>query len=203
MIYRVVNEERLPQVAELWDYCFEKRQEPFFQYYFGEYVGKNNMVIGGFERVGPVDENGLKWSLKSFKNAPKITMDIAKKMARKSGHIQSARKIMRNQQKLIDSTQQSIDDVAKFGKKMGKALLVADIAWSLGENIAYGEESWFTNTLVDAGISLAIYGLSLLPGGFFITLATTVATSILEDEIKKFKDDFYDVWSNFWSFSWI
>ena len=58
MIYRVVNEERLPQVAELWDYCFEKRQEPFFQYYFGEYVGKNNMVIGGFEKVGPVDANG-------------------------------------------------------------------------------------------------------------------------------------------------
>ncbi|MGM9529186.1 MAG: enhanced intracellular survival protein Eis [Phascolarctobacterium sp.] len=58
MIYRVVNEERLPQVAELWDYCFEKRQEPFFQYYFGEYVGKNNMVIGGFEKVGPADENG-------------------------------------------------------------------------------------------------------------------------------------------------
>lgn len=58
MIYRVVNEERMPQVAELWDYCFEKRQEPFFQYYFGEYVGKNNMVIGGFEKVGPVDENG-------------------------------------------------------------------------------------------------------------------------------------------------
>ena len=58
MIYRVVNEERMPQVAELWDYCFEKRQEPFFQYYFNEYCGKNNMVIGGFEKVGPVDENG-------------------------------------------------------------------------------------------------------------------------------------------------
>ena len=58
MIYRVVNEERMPQVAELWDYCFEKRQEPFFQYYFQEYCGKNNMVIGGFEKVGPVDENG-------------------------------------------------------------------------------------------------------------------------------------------------
>lgn len=58
MIYRVVNEERMPQVAELWDYCFEKRQEPFFQYYFNEYCGKNNMVIGGFEKVGPADENG-------------------------------------------------------------------------------------------------------------------------------------------------
>ena len=50
MIYRVVNAERMPQVEELWDYCFEKRQEPFFQYYFNEYVGKNNMVIGGFEK---------------------------------------------------------------------------------------------------------------------------------------------------------
>ena len=58
MIYRVVNAERMPQVEELWDYCFEKRQEPFFQYYFNEYVGKNNMVIGGFEKVGPADEEG-------------------------------------------------------------------------------------------------------------------------------------------------
>lgn len=58
MIFRVVNEERMPQVTELWDYCFEKREEPFFKYYFGEYVGKNNMVIGGFEKVGPADEEG-------------------------------------------------------------------------------------------------------------------------------------------------
>ena len=58
MIYRVVNAESLHQVEELWDYCFEKRQEPFFQYYFGEYCLKNNMVIGGFEKVGPADENG-------------------------------------------------------------------------------------------------------------------------------------------------
>ncbi len=58
MIYRVVNAERMPQVEELWDYCFEKRQEPFFQYYFNEYVGKNNMVIGGFEKFGPEDAEG-------------------------------------------------------------------------------------------------------------------------------------------------
>ena len=148
-------------------------------------------------------EFGLKCSLKSLKNAPKITMEVAKKMARKGGHIQSARQIMRNQQKLINSTQQSLDDVVKFGKKMGKVLLVADIAWSLGENILSGEESWFTDTVVDAGISLTIYGLSLLPGGFFIALAATVATSIWEAEIEEFKDNFYEKWSNFWSFSWI
>ncbi len=52
MIYRVVNEERLPLVEALWDYCFEKKQTPFFQYYFSEYCLKNNMVIGAFELAG-------------------------------------------------------------------------------------------------------------------------------------------------------
>ncbi len=52
MIYRVVGAERMQQVAELWDYCFEKKTEPFFQYYFTNYCGKDNMVIGGFDEVG-------------------------------------------------------------------------------------------------------------------------------------------------------
>lgn len=37
------------QVENLWDYCFEKKDDPFFQYYFQEYCGKDNTVIGGFE----------------------------------------------------------------------------------------------------------------------------------------------------------
>ncbi len=49
MKYKVVSKEELPQVEELWDYCFEKRQEPFFQYYFGEYCGKENIVVGAFD----------------------------------------------------------------------------------------------------------------------------------------------------------
>ncbi len=52
MIYRVVNEERMPEVADLWAYCFEKKEDPFFQYYFKEYCGKDNMVIGGFDKIG-------------------------------------------------------------------------------------------------------------------------------------------------------
>lgn len=39
----------MKQVEDLWDYCFEKKDDPFFQYYFGEYCGTNNWVIGGFE----------------------------------------------------------------------------------------------------------------------------------------------------------
>lgn len=55
MKYSVVRYEQLPQVEELWDYCFEKRQEPFFQYYFSEYCCKQNIVMGAFD-----DEEHLK-----------------------------------------------------------------------------------------------------------------------------------------------
>ncbi len=49
MIFRVVNEERMPQVMDLWAYSFEKKDDPFFEWYFSEYCGKDNMVIGGFD----------------------------------------------------------------------------------------------------------------------------------------------------------
>lgn len=52
MKYKIVSKAEMPQVEELWDYCFEKRQEPFFQYYFGEYCGKENVVTGAFDDKG-------------------------------------------------------------------------------------------------------------------------------------------------------
>lgn len=50
MLYKVVDEEQMYQVENLWDYCFEKKDEPFFKYYFNEYCGFKNTVIGGFEQ---------------------------------------------------------------------------------------------------------------------------------------------------------
>lgn len=52
MIYRVLSKERMYQAEELWNYCFEKKTEPFFRYYFEQYCGKDNMVIGGTTKVG-------------------------------------------------------------------------------------------------------------------------------------------------------
>ncbi len=49
MIFRVVNEKRLPKVKALWAECFEKEGDPFFEYYFSEYCLKNNTVLGGFD----------------------------------------------------------------------------------------------------------------------------------------------------------
>ena len=139
----------------------------------------------------------------TYEKAPTITMELEKKIARQGGHIQSARQIIRNQKNVISATRNSIDDIAKISKSLGKVLLVADIAWSLGENILSGEDSWLSDTVVDAGLSLAIYGLSFLPGGFFISLAATAVTFIFEEQIEQFKDAFYLEWNRFWGASLI
>ncbi len=49
MIFRIVNEERMEQVRQLWAYAFEKPADPFYQWYFSDYCGRDNTVIGGFD----------------------------------------------------------------------------------------------------------------------------------------------------------
>jgi len=49
MEFKVLETKHLPQVEELWDYCFEKRGTPFFEYYFSEYAGKENVILGAME----------------------------------------------------------------------------------------------------------------------------------------------------------
>lgn len=45
---KIITEADLPQVMELWDYCFEKKDDPFFQWYFQDYCLQHNIVLGGF-----------------------------------------------------------------------------------------------------------------------------------------------------------
>ena len=49
MEYQWVNADSLPQVMDLWDYCFEKKDDPFFKWYFSEYCLQDNLVLGGFD----------------------------------------------------------------------------------------------------------------------------------------------------------
>ncbi len=49
---RLINENTLPQVAELWDYCFEKKDTEFYKWYFHDYCLKQNKILGGFTQEG-------------------------------------------------------------------------------------------------------------------------------------------------------
>ena len=52
MTLRIVEQEELDQVEQLWDYSFEKYEDPFFQWYFNHYCGQQNTVVGGFNEQG-------------------------------------------------------------------------------------------------------------------------------------------------------
>jgi len=52
MDFRFINKETLPQVAKLWDYCFEKKDSAFFVWYFSRYCLQQNKIIGGFDVEG-------------------------------------------------------------------------------------------------------------------------------------------------------
>lgn len=38
MDFRLLQESALSQAADLWDYCFEKKGTPFYEWYFREYA---------------------------------------------------------------------------------------------------------------------------------------------------------------------
>lgn len=56
MIIKKVGQDQIQQIEELWDYCFEKKSDPFFQYYFGDYCNKHNTVFGCFEKREAVEK---------------------------------------------------------------------------------------------------------------------------------------------------
>lgn len=49
MDFCIINDKTLPKIMELWDYCFEKDDTPFFKWYFEEYCLKENTIIGEFD----------------------------------------------------------------------------------------------------------------------------------------------------------
>ena len=42
---KLVTLSELPQVMRLWDYCFEKEEEPFYRWYFEEYCLQHNLIL--------------------------------------------------------------------------------------------------------------------------------------------------------------
>ncbi|MEG1913848.1 MAG: GNAT family N-acetyltransferase [Acidaminococcaceae bacterium] len=55
MEFRIINEQTLPQVAKLWDYCFEKKATAFYEWYFNNYCLQQNTILGGFNANGQLE----------------------------------------------------------------------------------------------------------------------------------------------------
>ena len=48
MDFRLINDQAIAQVRDLWDYCFDKADTAFFKWYFQDYALKQNKILGGF-----------------------------------------------------------------------------------------------------------------------------------------------------------
>lgn len=46
MEFRVATDKDRAAVEWLWDYCFEKREDPFFRWFFSQYCNMENVLVG-------------------------------------------------------------------------------------------------------------------------------------------------------------
>ena len=51
MDFRMLDTTDRIEIENLWDYCFEKRDNPFFKWFFAEYF-QYDRTIGGFTGDG-------------------------------------------------------------------------------------------------------------------------------------------------------
>ena len=124
-----------------------------------------------------------------LKVTPPLTMQEAKRKARKGGHVKSARKIIKDRTNDISDLSKTKSNLNKFSKNFGRAMLAVDIAWSLVENIVSGSDNWITDTAIDAGISIAIYAIGAIPVvGWAASIGASILVSIFDNEIELFKD---------------
>ncbi|WP_295838574.1 GNAT family N-acetyltransferase, partial [uncultured Veillonella sp.] len=46
MEFRIATAQDTPHVENLWAYCFEPKEDPFFQYYFTNCYEPENTMVG-------------------------------------------------------------------------------------------------------------------------------------------------------------
>ena len=192
----------------MYSYCFNNLT--MFIDSSGHFPVAVDKILSGVEHSLGFYKFLLDHSIKGLK--PEfIPLDIAKKIARKGGHRQSARAVQRtiynSTDDLIKNTTRTSRNVNNFLTKFGKTVFILDSAWTIGENIYNGNEHWFTDSAYDISWNALVYGASLLPGGFFWSLMVVGVKSLIEYnygyEIECFLDDVGDAWNEFWSFDWI
>ena len=93
-----------------------------------------------------------------------ISLSSAKILARKSGHLYSARELIKGREDDIARTLKLSKSISKVANIIGGTLFAIDIVSSWYNNYNSGSESWVTDSIVDNAIDGAIFLISFIPG---------------------------------------
>ena len=129
-----------------------------------------------------------------------LTMQQAKVLARKSGHLYSARQLIRGREDDIARTLSLSNKISKAANIISGVLFVMDVATIWYTNYNSGSDTWITDSLTDTVIEGTIFAIGLIPGWGWIASLVLAGTKYLIEENTTLIEDLkkrvaeYHIW---------
>ena len=121
-----------------------------------------------------------------------MSLSQAKMLARKGGHLYSARELIRGREDDIARTLKLSKGVSKVANVIGGTLFAMDIATIWYTNYTSGSDIWVTSAMVDTLLDTTIFAVGFIPGwGWVASLVLLAAKELIEKNtswIENLKD---------------
>ncbi len=130
------------------------------------YKDSNGAIPQLISILGSAIENALNFTetlLNTILMPTALTMSKAKALARKGGHLYSARELIRGRKDDMARTLNLSKKISKVANAIGIVLFVADVASTWYTNYKSGSETWITDSLTDTLIDGAIFAVGFIP----------------------------------------
>ena len=142
--------------------------------------------------LGPITENVLNFTetlLNTVLMPPTLSMQQAKALARKSGHLYSARHFIRGCEDDIARTLKLSKNISRVANVIGGALFVMDVATTWYTNYISGSDTWVTDSLTDTLIDGVIFAVGFIPGwGWIASLGLAGIKYLIEENTTWIED---------------
>ena len=142
--------------------------------------------------LGSTTENVLNFTetlLNTVLMPTSLSMQQAKALARKSGHLYSARHFIRGREDDIARTLKLSKNISRAANVIGGALFVMDVTTTWYTNYNSGSDTWVTDSLTDTLIDGVIFAVGCLgPYGWIAALILSGAKYLIEENTTWIED---------------
>lgn len=142
--------------------------------------------------LGSTTENVLNFTetlLNTVLMPTSLSMQQAKALARKSGHLYSARHFIRGREDDIARTLKLSKNISRAANVIGGALFVMDVATTWYTNYNSGSDTWVTDSLIDTLIDGVIFAVGCWgPYGWIAALILSGAKYLIEENTTWIED---------------